>query len=81
MGFTPQQVYQMSMYEFNASVTGFVKANTPIEKGKFSSEEERDEVFDWLLKQDTPTKEILKNKVYLWDGIDFIFQKEVIFEV
>lgn len=71
----------MSMYEFNAAVRGFIKANTPVEKGKFSSEEERDEVFEWLLKQDTPKKKTLKNRVYLWDGSEFIFQKEVIFEV
>lgn len=69
------------MYEFNAAVKGFIKANTPIEKGKFSSEEERDEVFEWLLMQDTPVKKTLKNKIYLWDGVEFIFQKEVIFEV
>lgn len=71
----------MSMYEFNAAVRGYIKANTPVEKGKFSSEEEREDVFDWLLRQDTPKVDILKNRVYIWDGIDFIFQKEVTFEI
>jgi hypothetical protein len=71
----------MSIYEFNAAVKGYVKANTPVEKGKFSSEEERDEVFDWLIRQDLPKTRTLKNKVYLWDGVNFIFQKEVIFDV
>lgn len=71
----------MSMYQFNAAVKGFIKANTPVEKGKFGSEEEKDEMFEWLMAQEKPSKKTLKNKVYLWDGINFIFQKEVVFEV
>lgn len=71
----------MSMYEYNAAVKGYVKANTPVEKGKFSSEEEKEDMFEWLMSQDLPNKKVLKNKVYIWDGVDFIFQKEVVFEV
>lgn len=71
----------MSMYEFNAAVRGFIKANTTVEKGNFSSEEEKDEVFDWLMSQEIKNRKLLKNKIYLWDGINFIFQKEVLFEV
>lgn len=71
----------MSMYEYNAAVRGYVKANTPVEKGKFSSEEEKDEMFDWLMSQELSSKKVLKNKIYEWDGINFIFQKEVVFEV
>ena len=81
IGFTPQQVYEMSMYEFNVAVRGFIRANTPVEKGKFASEDERDDIFDWLMRQELPNKKTLKNKIYLWDGINFIFQKEVVFEV
>lgn len=69
------------MWEFNAVVQGYIKANTQTEKGNFASEEEKDEVFDWLMAQETKTLKTYKNKVYTWDGINFTVQKEVEFEL
>lgn len=72
----------MSIWQFNAAVRGYIRANTPqTDKGQFKSEEEVDDIFSWLMASEIPKKKLLKNKVYLWDGVNFIFQKEVDFEL
>lgn len=72
---------EMSIWQFNAAVKGYIKANTQKEKGAFESEQEKEDIFAWVLASDIPKRKELKNKVYLWDGVDFIFQKEVDFEI
>ncbi len=47
MGFTPQQVDVMSMWQFRAAVNGYVAANSP-QTGAKLSEEEANELFDWI---------------------------------
>jgi hypothetical protein len=40
MGFTPEQVGRMSLYQFAACVDGVNKANTPNDKGDAPTDEE-----------------------------------------
>ncbi|UOK70192.1 hypothetical protein [Ancylobacter polymorphus] len=47
MGFTPQQIDGMSMWQFMASVEGFAQAHDPDARSKLS-EAEKDDLADWL---------------------------------
>ncbi len=47
MGFTPQEVRAMSMFQYFAAVDGFIKANS-IDDDKVLSDKEKDEIWDWL---------------------------------
>lgn len=47
MGFTPQQVRQMSLWQFRAAASGYARANDA-EAGKALSETEAAMLFDWL---------------------------------
>lgn len=71
----------MSIWQFNMAVKGYIKANTQKEKGQFKDEEEIDEMFNWLISKGQTYDKLLKNKVYLWDGIKFEILKEVEFVV
>jgi hypothetical protein len=46
MGFTPQQVNEMSMWQFMAAVDGYVEANTADDRSLTTKE--IDELWDWL---------------------------------
>jgi len=46
MGFTPQEVDQMSVWKFLAAWEGYVKANSPEDNGLSTSEV--DELWDWI---------------------------------
>ena len=46
MGFSPQQVRAMSMFQYFAALDGFVAANSPEDKGMTKQEE--DELWAWL---------------------------------
>lgn len=46
MGFTPQQVGQMSVWQYMAALDGYVAAQGGEEKGLSKAEE--DELADWL---------------------------------
>jgi len=46
MGFTPQQVNEMSMWQFMAAVDGYVEANTA-DDGSLTTQE-IDDLWDWL---------------------------------
>ena len=71
----------MSIWQFNASVAGFVKANSASDPKKFSSEEERDSMFEWLLSKDISTDLNLTNCIYIWDGINFNLERIVNFKI
>lgn len=71
----------MSIWQFNAAVKGYIKANTQKEKGQFRDEEEIDELWDWMQSQVKIYDKLLKNKVYLWDGLKFTLLKEVEFVI
>ena len=45
MGFTPQQVGEMSMWQFMAAADGYAKAH-----GSEDSEKPSDEFLDWALR-------------------------------
>lgn len=47
MGFTPQQVDQMSMWQYLAAVEGYVKANSVDDANGLSSRE-ADELWEWM---------------------------------
>jgi hypothetical protein len=57
MGFTPQQVDQMSMWQFMAALEGWVKSNSTDEdegKGTMGAQQ-ADEIWNWLQsKNDVP---------------------------
>lgn len=46
IGYTPQQVNQMSMWQFMVAVEGYVKAHTS-DDGKLSADEV-DDVWKWM---------------------------------
>lgn len=71
----------MSIWQFNAAVKGYVRANSANDPKKFSSEEEKDAMWDWLESQNTPTKKTLSSIMYVWDGVKFTVEKRVNFEV
>lgn len=71
----------MSIWQFNAAVKGYVRANSSSDPKKFSSEEEKDAMWDWLESQNTPTKKTLSSIMYIWDGFNFTVEKRVNFEV
>jgi len=47
LGFTPQDVGKMSVWQFRAAVEGYRKAHDP-DAGKGLSEAEADDLFDWI---------------------------------
>lgn len=47
MGFTPQQVDDMSMWQFFAALNGYIEANTPKQANKLT-DAEADDLFDWI---------------------------------
>lgn len=70
----------MSIWQFNAAVKGYAKANSPEQKGKFSSAEEMDEAFAFALSDHTSLI-LTTGKIYVWDdyGINLILDKTVTF--
>lgn len=76
MGFTPQEVDRMSLFQWRASVEGFVRANSPGEK---LSEREADELFDWLERDAGPRR--LSTQTYVLDGELLVPAGMVEFEV
>ncbi len=51
MGFSPQQVDDMSVWQFMSAWSGFVKANDP-KAGEALSEDEAQELFEWVSSGD-----------------------------
>jgi hypothetical protein len=52
MGFTPQQVDAMSIWQFNAAWSGWIKSKGPVKETL--SDEQADELFDWLERDSEP---------------------------
>lgn len=65
MGFTPQQVNDMSMWQFFAALNGFIEANSPKEGNKLT-ESEADDLFEWI-ERDGGGPRILSTQTYWWD--------------
>ena len=79
MGFSPQQVNQMSMWQYFAALNGFITANTPKDAKKLSGQE-ADELFAWL-EAGEAGKRSLSTQTYDWDETGPIPQGIVYFEV
>lgn len=47
MGFTPQQVWDMSIWEYTAAVDGYIRANDP-DASKEMSAAEVEDVWAWM---------------------------------
>jgi hypothetical protein len=47
MGFSPQQVDAMSMWQFMAALEGYARAHDP-EAGKKLSETEKGDLWEWM---------------------------------
>jgi hypothetical protein len=75
MGFSPQQVDRMSMWQFLAALNGYVKANSG---GKEAlTEAEKDDLWAWI---DTPANDrLLSTPVYWWDERGPVMIKRVTF--
>lgn len=56
MGFTPQEIDGMSMWQYLAALEGWVKSNTSEDgENKTISTKQADEIWDWMqTKQDVP---------------------------
>ena len=76
MGFTPQQVDAMSVWQFNAVVAGYVKANS-VDDDKKLSEAEKATLFDWIEEDAVPP--LRTSVVQGWDGRRFSVQRRVQF--
>lgn len=77
MGFSPQQIDQMSMWQYYAVLFGFVEQNSPKSKEKLS-DADIDELSDWLDAGIEKTKEY-KTLIYLWDEQGPVVDREITF--
>lgn len=66
MGFTPQQVNAMSVWQFEAAVAGYIAANSASDGNKLS-EGEADDLFDWI-SRDSGKGRSLSTMTYWWEG-------------
>lgn len=79
MGFSPQQVDQMSMWQFYAALNGHIELNTPKSKEKLS-EDELDDLADWIEMGFSNSRQFT-TPVYLWDENGPVLDKVVTFEL
>lgn len=79
MGFTPQQVNAMSMWQFFAALNGYVEANSP-KDGNRLSESEADDLFAWL-EADNGNERVLSTETYWLDGDELVPAGRVTFAV
>lgn len=76
MGFTPQQIDQMSMWQFFAALNGYIAANTPKDSNKLT-ESEADDLFDWIERdvaagtRSTMTYWLDGDKLVPWRVVEF----------
>ncbi|MGB3445740.1 MAG: hypothetical protein WBA48_03480 [Xanthobacteraceae bacterium] len=79
MGFTPQEVDRMSVWQYAAAVEGFNRANAA-DGGNKLSDAEKAELSEWILSAPTAVRGLL-SIVYSWDGRDFAPVRTVSFEI
>lgn len=70
----------MSIWQFNSAISGYIKANTPSDPKKFSSEEELEEMFQAVLNRQEKRLLNLKSSVYIFDGSTFKLERVVGFK-
>ena len=78
MGFTPQQVNHMSMWQFMSAIRGWAEANSSKNHNSLS-DDESDELFDMVTAGESGR--VLKSKVYWWDESGPVLRGEVEFIV
>jgi len=64
MGFTPQQIDEMSLWQYFSALNGYLAAHTPKDAKKLSARE-ADELWEWVLDMDAPPR-VLTTQVYFW---------------
>ena len=79
MGFTPQQVNAMSMWQYFSALNGYIDANTSSDKKKMSQDEAED-LFDWLY-DGLDLVEEANAHVYFWDEEGFVLDDKFTFSV
>jgi len=79
MGFTPQEVGQMSVWQYAAAVDGFNRANAA-DGGNKLTDAEKAELSEWILSTPTAPRR-LSSIVYSWDGRSFAPIRTVSFEI
>jgi len=79
MGFTPQEVDRMSVWQYVAVVNGFNRASSA-DGGNKLTDAERMELSEWILSAPTAPRR-LSNIVYSWDGRGFSSVRAVSFEI
>lgn len=66
MGFTPQEVRKMSLWQFFSALNGYIEANST-KSGTRLSDDEADELFDWIERDSDGPRE-LTTQTYWWEG-------------
>lgn len=66
MGFTPQQVDAMSLWQWLAALNGYADAHSGKDGAKLT-EAEAEDLFDWIEANDNGPK-WLKTQTYWWEG-------------
>lgn len=78
MGWTPQQVDQMSLWQWMAAVEGFNAANSPRDGNRLSADE-ADSLFAWV--DAVPANDrMLRLVIYDWDGARPVRRGEIEFK-
>lgn len=67
MGVTPQQVNDMTMWQFFAALNGFIAANSPKDGNKLT-ESEREELAADVLAYGAGRGKLLRTQTYWLDG-------------
>ena len=70
MGLTPQQVNDMSMWQYFAALHGYIDANTPKDGNKLT-DSQADELFDWIEQGESSAVE-LSTQTYWLDGLHLV---------
>lgn len=72
----------MSIWQYNAALSGYAKIHSPKAENKIASKEQEDELFEFALRDSKSFKEkYLSNTIYLWDGEKFTIDSKIQFEV
>lgn len=79
IGFSPEQVKDMSIWEFNAALVGYANAHSSADKNKLSEEEATD-LFDWI-EAGNDNAVVRSTIIYDWDGERLLPAGLVTFEV
>jgi len=79
MGWTVHDVKRASVWEFFAALEGYVQAKSPKEGNKLS-DEDKDELWDWMERLDAPSSMILSTQTYRLDGARLVPAGMVSFE-